>query len=230
MILMDLQLNNLRGFRNFHLNTACPKETDNAAAPDAHLPGCPDFRYRKLVLVSGANGTGKTGIGRMLRDIFNFVSHQDAACLMSDITDTGRPAVCQMDFVPDGSRGLYRIRAILTASESGDVTDNGIQVVVTHVPIRAGDSYETSAARLDKVPDMDRPWTAALDQVPFCSWYLSQDSHASPAKGTDGTDKEDARILETVLSVIDPCVKGVSAVPGARAERTDILSGREAGL
>lgn len=102
MILMDLQLNNLRGFRNFHLNTACPKETDNAAAPDAHLSGCPDFRYRKLVLVSGANGTGKTGIGRMLRDIFNFVSHQDAACLMSDITDTGRPAVCQMDFVPSG--------------------------------------------------------------------------------------------------------------------------------
>lgn len=228
MILMDLQLDNLRGFRNFHLNTACPKEAAGSVTFDAHLSGRPDFRYRKTVLILGANGTGKTAIGLMLRDIFDFICRKDAACLAGDITDKGRPAVCQIDFVPDESHDLYRMRAVLTAPEDGTIASDGIQATVTHVPIRAGDSYETCIARLDEAPDRDRPWTAALDGIPFCSWYLARDSHTVP-KGSDGTDEEDAYILETVLSSIDPCIRGISAIPGTHAaylihtDESDIL-------
>ena len=68
MILMDVKLNNIYGFTDFHMNFSYPKKIVNSIIESEWLSGHPNFRYKKAVILMGANAAGKTTLGKALLD------------------------------------------------------------------------------------------------------------------------------------------------------------------
>ena len=66
MLVMDLTLNNIFGFNDFHINFSYPKKIVNSMIQDEHLAGRLNFRYKKAVILMGANAPGKTSLGKAL--------------------------------------------------------------------------------------------------------------------------------------------------------------------
>ena len=73
MIIMNIELDNLLLFRDFSLNLSYPKKPVHTTIEEEHLSGRPNFRYKKLVVLMGANATGKTALGKILMGIFIFL-------------------------------------------------------------------------------------------------------------------------------------------------------------
>lgn len=74
MIVMNLKLDNFKAFRNFHLNMSYLKKVVHSTIVDECLKGRTNFRYKKLNILMGGNATGKTSLGRVMADIFAFIS------------------------------------------------------------------------------------------------------------------------------------------------------------
>lgn len=73
MILMGLSLDGIYGFHNFTINFSYPKKIVNSIIDAEHLKGRERFRYKKAVILMGANATGKTSLGRALLRIFEIL-------------------------------------------------------------------------------------------------------------------------------------------------------------
>ena len=83
MVVLDVRLDNFYAFQNFHMNLTYPKKIVGSSIKDEHLPDRPNFRYKKVNIIMGANASGKTTLGHMFRSIFNFiVKNQDYIVLV----------------------------------------------------------------------------------------------------------------------------------------------------
>lgn len=76
MIVMDLKLDNLCAFRNFHVNFRIQKIV-NSYIEHEHLDGLPNFRYKKVNIIMGSNATGKTSLGRLILSIFILIGKRN---------------------------------------------------------------------------------------------------------------------------------------------------------
>ena len=73
MIVLDIRTDNFYSFKDFHMNMSYPKKIVNSYISDEYLMERPNFRYKKINILLGANASGKTSVGKMLMDIFNFI-------------------------------------------------------------------------------------------------------------------------------------------------------------
>ena len=92
MIVMDVVIDNFFAFKNFHMNMAYPKKKPNSYIENEYLDGHPNFRYKKVNILMGANATGKTSFGRMLMAVFNFMDKKQFQALTEEISDEKNPA------------------------------------------------------------------------------------------------------------------------------------------
>ena len=76
MIIMNVELNNIYGFNDFSINFSYPKKIVNSIIEDEHLYGRKNFRYKKAVILMGANASGKTSLGKALMIIYFIVSQE----------------------------------------------------------------------------------------------------------------------------------------------------------
>ena len=74
MIVLDLELKEIYGFNDFHINFSYPKKIVNSIIDQEHLKGRERFRYKKAVILMGANATGKTSLGKALLCIFGYMT------------------------------------------------------------------------------------------------------------------------------------------------------------
>ena len=73
MVVLNVELDNFYAFKNFHMNLTYPKKIVGSCIKEEHLEDRPNFRYKKVNIIMGANASGKTTFGRMLMKIFNFI-------------------------------------------------------------------------------------------------------------------------------------------------------------
>lgn len=73
MIIMDLKVDNLLAFHDFHINMTYPKKIVDSYIPEENLKGFNNFRYKKINILLGTNSTGKTSLGIVFMSIFNFI-------------------------------------------------------------------------------------------------------------------------------------------------------------
>ena len=72
MLVLNLELDNLFGFEDFKINFSYPKKIENSSIKDEFLKDRPNFRYKKVNILLGANSTGKTFIGKAMMAILTF--------------------------------------------------------------------------------------------------------------------------------------------------------------
>ena len=110
MVILNIKLDNLLIFHDFSKNLSYPKKPVHTTIENEHLEGRSNFRYKKLVVLMGANATGKTALGKVLMGIFNFISRKEANKLFPLIDNCLSQASFLIDLAfPDHT--LYRITA-----------------------------------------------------------------------------------------------------------------------
>ena len=73
MIVLKLTLDHIYEFDDFQINFTYPKKIVNSIIKNEHLDGRERFRYKKAVILMGANATGKTSLGKTLLRIFGYM-------------------------------------------------------------------------------------------------------------------------------------------------------------
>ena len=109
MIVLNLEIDNLFGFEDFKINFSYPKKVENSSIKDEFLKDRPNFRYKKVNILLGANSTGKTSIGKVMMAIFNFLNKKEIITVTQYIRDIEKTMRFSMDFILDGKNDLYRV-------------------------------------------------------------------------------------------------------------------------
>ena len=109
MIVLNLELDNLFGFEDFKINFSYPKKVENSSIKDEFLKDRPNFSYKKVNILLGANSTGKTSIGKAMMAIFNFLNKKEIITVTQYIRDIEKTMRFSMDFILDGKNDLYRV-------------------------------------------------------------------------------------------------------------------------
>lgn len=141
MIVMSVKLKNIYGFDDFQIDFTYPKKIVNSLISEEHLPGRERFRYKKAVVLMGANATGKTCLGRALKGIFDFIKDSNPAHLYE--MATGERASFSIDFV----NGDYRLNRL---SAEIDAVKKSVALGYSSTDIGLMDSYEKCALRLEE--------------------------------------------------------------------------------
>lgn len=121
MVVMNLTADNILGFTDFAINFSYPKKIVNSTIENEHLWERPSFRYKKAVILMGANATGKTSLGKVLSRIFSFLESGNSA-LLHDLVAQDEIGSFQMDFVNTGFM-LHRVRGTIDNATETITTD-----------------------------------------------------------------------------------------------------------
>ena len=115
MILLDVRLNHIYGFDDFHISFTYSRKLSVSLIGEETLEGRDRFRYKKAVILMGTNASGKTSLGRALLKIFSSVGEANEA-LLRDLYSGYAPARFQVDFVNEGFV-LHRLCGVVDGEE-----------------------------------------------------------------------------------------------------------------
>ena len=111
MIIMDVKLNHIYGFDDFHISFTYPRKLSVSLIGSEALEGRERFRYKKAVILMGSNATGKTSLGRALLKIFSSLKESNEA-ILRELYSGRKTAEFQVDFVNEGFT-LHRFCGII---------------------------------------------------------------------------------------------------------------------
>ena len=211
---MDLKLDNLCAFRNFHVNFSYPKKIVNSYIENEHLEGMSNFRYKKVNIIMGSNATGKTSLERLILSIFILIGKRNVEIITSYIADKDKKASLSMDFVnmDHGIYKLYRINAEFDPSADHDYSSENIKIRVESTDIKQRENYETCAKRLDSIMTgfTDVNYIMELEKLKNLSWLFSSPFDAYFETRYRIEDNEEyLQVLNHTLKVLDPAVKRI---------------------
>ncbi len=216
MVIMNIQLDNLLLFNDFSLNLSYPKKPVHSSIESEHLTGRSNFRYKKLVILMGANATGKTALGKTLMAIFNFITKKEANNIFQLIDNPSRPASFSIDLAFSDCT-LYRINADVKAKKNlnDEYTSDDLSVSVKHVNIGKNDNYERCAEQLRSAKEIKSDYYAkTLEAVPPLTW-LFEYPFASEGKQRAVRPANPhlySQVLRQILQTLDPRIKDVTEV------------------
>ena len=70
MIILDVNLNHIYGFDDFHINFTYPRKLSTSLLGNEVLEGRDRFRYKKAVVLMGTNASGKTSLGKAVGRVY----------------------------------------------------------------------------------------------------------------------------------------------------------------
>ena len=203
MVVLNLKLNKIYGFVDFEINFSYPKKIVNSIIEEEHLSGFPYFRYRKAVILMGANATGKTSLGRALSKIFNYLNSGNSSVLLEMVNPNETGSFC-IDFV--GEAGiLHRFSAEITPQ------NGSAEVFHASTIIKAIDSYESCVKRLEKptvISDIEvRKHRNAVGELHYRFAYPEIEPKL---RISDLYRNTLLRTLRAVIGTLDPTLKDIT--------------------
>ncbi len=221
MIILNLEVDNFYAFKDFSINFAYPKRIVNSTIDNEFLIDRPNFRYKKVNIIMGANASGKTTLGKMLMNIFNFIVKKELNKI-SMVSDTSHPAKFTMDFVLN-SPELYRIAVELLPSEENKYDETNVKVCVRSVAIQKTDDYERCASKLDAIPKIfAASYISELGKIDSSAlgWNFTFPSHDSIGGILRVYDNDDCaiylKVLENILMALDPSITKVEKLDNVK--------------
>ena len=213
MILMKLKIDNYMAFNDFEMNMSYPKKIVGNHMIE-YLERFPNYRYRKLNILMGANASGKTSIGRMLMIIFNFVDRKEYTSVISHINVPEKDAFFEVQFVVEDT--FYRINSLVRANMERNYTSDSFRTKVESIKINKNDSYESCLERLDKKSDglYSSDYIRELEKIDKLSWAFEfpRDSMRATSSFIPQDDKKYVCILKNTLQALDPLILDVEKI------------------
>ena len=206
MIIMDVKVDNLYAFKNFHMNMSYPKKIVDSTIENEYLEDRPNFRYKKVNIIMGGNATGKTSLGKLLMLFVNYFKDGSYDRFLNIIDDTQKKAMLKIDFVTNIDY-LYRFEMNIEPKKTGEDTEQDIRISICCVDINKKDNYEICAKKIDE----GNCFIVTHEDVDTRGWHFSypQDAWRNKTYVTIEDDKRYLYILEQILKTLDPCIKEV---------------------
>ena len=227
MVLLNIKIDNFLLFSDFSMNLSYPKKPVNSSIVDEHLSERPNFRYKKLIVLMGANATGKTALGKALMGIFCFIARREYALISDYIEDTTKDASFSIDMAFEDNT-LYRVDAVFKArkKKNVEIKSDDIEVSVRKENILKNDSYEKCVERLEsKAPQIFDNNIQALESIPFISWKFELRAIDAGFQRVlePGDPKLYTAILEDTLKALDPRIEQVEKINDKDSDNTFII-------
>lgn len=202
MIVLDLKLKNILGFSNFEINFSYPKKAVGSIIENEHLSGRPNFRYKKVVLLTGANATGKTSLGKALSRIFKYLESGNSS-LLTDITMPGAIGHFSIDFVND-NHTLHRV--------CGTVGGENAALNVMHSSIEIGkrDSYEKCVLKLPTATRLDNDVRTLKATFGELKYRFAYPEIESTLRLSEVDRNVLLKVFRAVIGTLDPTLTDIS--------------------
>ena len=206
MIIMDIKVDNLYSFKNFHLNMSYPKKIVDSTINQEYLEERPNFRYRKVNIIMGGNATGKTTLGKLFMYFLNYFADGIYKRFTDIINDSTKEAKLIVDFVIE-TNILYRFKMTIKPKEENDYSEDDVDIDIYYTPIGVKDSYETCAKRFDA----SNCTKTTYDEIKVDGWHFSypKDAWGDNKHVNIINDERYLYVLENVLKTLDPSIKSV---------------------
>lgn len=203
MLVLNLELDNLFGFEDFKINFSYPKKIENSSIKDEFLKDRPNFRYKKVNILLGANSTGKTFIGKAMMAIFNFLNKKEIIVTSQYIRNIKKEMSFSIDFILDGKNILYRVN--LKYKKENEKID----LELYKADILKNDSYETTLKKFKKINLENESYIETLDKLNKVSGWL----FTYPEQGSNflksNNEVMDIKVFANVLKTLDPSIEKV---------------------
>ena len=213
MIIMDVRLDNFYAFRDFHMNMSYPKKIVDSYIKEEYLPERPNFRYKKVNILMGANATGKTSYGKMLMKILNFLDGKSYEDLISSICDKGRKASFSLDYIGSNQYTLYHVTCVISPTEEEQYSVSDIDVCIKSVSIGKKDSYESCMSRIEKKADeKEDNYLKELEKIKGLAWLFSypEDYQKRLKVKIPEDGNRYIRVLTNILKSLDSSILNVT--------------------
>lgn len=203
MIVLNVILKNILGFSDFNINFSYPKKIVNSIIENEHLAGRPNFRYKKVVLLMGANATGKTSLGKALAKIFKYVNTGNTALLL-ELVEQNAIGTFSVDFVNDGYV-LHRFEGRIETATAA------VELRHCSAVIDEKDSYEKCVAKFGEKSILPNAEVKTLREVFGELNYRFAYPEIESTLNLSGVKKETLlRALRAVIGTLDPTLTDVS--------------------
>ena len=149
MIILDIKIDNLYAFNNFHMNMSYPKKIVKSTVQGEFLEERTNFRYKKVNIIMGSNATGKTSLGKVIMLFANYFKDGNYDRFTEKIGNQKKKTSLIVDFVTDKNI-LHRFKMLIKPKLDGVYREEDVDIHIYNTPIGIRDNYETCALRLDK--------------------------------------------------------------------------------
>ncbi len=201
MIVLNLTLDGIYGFDDFSINFTYPKKIVNSIIENENLAGRERFRYKKALVLMGANATGKTSLGKALLCIFSYMVTGNSAPLY-EMLSSDKGSFC-IDFV-NGDYRLQRLSAEIDRVKS----DVAIQYQSAEIGIM--DSYEKCAAKLtDYTKEATRTANSLKKLIGDIKYRFAYPEIEKALKLTRTNKHILLKTLRAVIGTLDPTLQDI---------------------
>ena len=209
MVILDVRLDNFYAFKNFHMNLTYPKKIIGSCIKDEHLSGRPNFRYKKVNIIMGANASGKTTLGHTLRSIFNFIAKKNYEMITDIICDQEKQASFSLDMAFN-SNVFYRVICAISPRLGEQYTAENVSVEVHKEKIVSKDSYESCVKRLEALPySPEANYIDELEKIEHLDWFFEYPRDTGRILKLPDKDERFRSVLEHILKALDPAIQAV---------------------
>lgn len=209
MVLLDVRLDNFYAFKNFHLNLTYPKKIVDSYIKNEHLPNRPNFRYKKVNVIFGANASGKTTFGRILMNIFNFMDKKNFGFVTEAICDCNKAAYFTLDLASQNNV-FYHINCAISPRLNDKYTVENIKIEVRKGNILSKDSYESCSERIINAPYAPaEDYIKELERIEGLAWLFEYPNDSQSIVRLPNKSEKFRFVLENILKSLDPSIKAV---------------------
>ena len=202
MIVLNLTLDGIYGFDDFNINFTYPKKIVNSIIEDENLEGRERFRYKKAVILMGANATGKTSLGKALLRIFGYMENGNPIPLCEMVS--GEKGSFSIDFV-NGDCRLQRLSAKIVPSQ------NAVEIEYQDAEIGVMDSYEKCVSKLiDRTAEATKKATSLKKLIGEIRYRFAYPEIEKSLKMTGVGKTILLKTLRAVIGTLDPTLQDVS--------------------
>ena len=215
MIVLDAHLDNFYAFKNFHINFTYPKKIVGSSISEEYLPNRPNFRYKKVNIILGANASGKTTFGRILMKIFNFIDKANFNIITDAICDPLKEASFSLDLASQNNI-FYRIVCVIEPRNEEEYKSENIKIQILKTNITQKDSYESCVKKIEQYPfEPAQNYMEELKRVENLAWFFDYPEN-SKSVDLPNKDAKFRMILENTLKSLDPSIKNVKISKDAK--------------
>lgn len=209
MVVLNVTLDNLYAFKSFNMNLTYPKKIVGSCIKDEHLQNRPNFRYKKVNIIMGANASGKTSFGKVLMDIFNFLHKKNYKLITEAICDKNKVASFVIDLASN-EPVLYRVKCDISPNKEEDYNLDDINLEIRQENILTKDSYESCIKRIeakDYIPEDS--YIDELEKIGPLDWIFEYPNDSGRILRFPKNDGKFKSVLENVLISLDPSILSV---------------------
>ncbi|HFF8551739.1 TPA: AAA family ATPase [Klebsiella variicola] len=238
MAFTKIRIDNLFCFENSVLDLSFTKNPVNSSLEGEYIEGYEKFYFKKVCIVSGANASGKTSLGRVMISVLRLLSNGVFNPEPLKLMDKTKPAYIEMDFFQAHLKSLFRTGIWLKATDDSVTVE---KIAMASVDLRKSDSCAKTTKRLDivwndKKFELNGPrkyfstedanpkeFSQYLDNLGFVlGWHFILSENQ---ENTNKISRIGSNTLKSILKTFDNTVKSVSGLIVKDDEGNENLQG-----